>query len=561
MILSVSRVSKAWGATQVLSDISFLVNDGERVGVVGANGAGKSTLLRIITGEMQADTGSVIFEQGAVVGYLPQQAPEALGASIDDLVYDSIGSLRALEERLRDLEARMAAGDDDLDAILAEYGECSELFDRRGGYDLDHRIDIVCAGLNIDHISRDRLFMSLSGGEQARVLLATLLLQAPDLLLLDEPTNHLDFASIAWLEGYLASYRGAVLTVSHDRHFLNRTVTKIIEIDEHTHGATEHAGDYDAYSQERARQRERWEIEYQEQLDEVADLKRVIRVTGHQVAHNRPQRDPAKMAYDFKGGRVAAAVSRNVRNAEERLRRIEENPIPKPPSVLRINPAFDPEDIRSDVVIAVRGVSHRFGTKQALNDVSFTLGPRDRIVIVGPNGAGKSTLLDIIAGRVAPVSGEVSIAPSARIGYLDQHGRSLARDRTILGTYRDGLIGYEDEFISELFRYGLFTIDDLPKLVGELSAGERRKLQIARLVAECANVLLLDEPTNHLSFDILEAFEDALLEFPGPVVAVSHDRWFIERFGGKILQLIDGSLIEGAIAIGDCLETSPAWYG
>jgi macrolide transport system ATP-binding/permease protein len=544
MILSVLQVSKSWGATQVLSDISLLINDGERVGVVGANGAGKSTLLRIITGEMQADTGSVLVDQGAVVGYLPQQAPEAAGATIDDLVYDSIGSLRTLEERLRDLEERMAVGDDDLDVILVEYGECSELFDRRGGYDLDHRIDIVFAGLSIDHIPRHRMFASLSGGEQARVLLATLLLKSPDLLLLDEPTNHLDFASIAWLETYLASYRGAVMAVSHDRHFLNHTVTKIIEIDEHAHGATEYAGDYDTYALERARQRERWEIEYQEQLEEIDELKRVIRVTGHQVAHNRPQRDPAKTAYDFKGGRVAGAVSRNVRNAEERLRRIEEAPIPKPPSILRINPAFNPDDIRSDVVIAVRGVTHYFGDSRVLDDVSFTLGSRDRIVIVGPNGAGKSTLLDIITGNLSPHSGEVSIAPSARIGYLDQHGRSLSRDRSVLETYRDGLIGYEDEFISELFRYGLFTIDDLPKLVGELSAGERRKLQIARLVAERANVLLLDEPTNHLSFDILEAFENALIEFPGPIVAVSHDRWFIERFGGKALQLVDGSLVE-----------------
>ncbi|HUG17170.1 MAG TPA: ABC-F family ATP-binding cassette domain-containing protein [Thermomicrobiales bacterium] len=544
MMLSVLQVSKAWGSTQVLSNVSLLVNDGERAGLVGANGAGKSTLLRIITGEMQADIGSVAIASGAIVGYLPQQPPDAGSASIDDLVYDSIGSLREIETRLRLLEARMAIGGDELAAELAEYGELADQFERRGGYDLDHRINIVFAGLSIDHLPRERRFATLSGGEQARVQLATLLLKSPDLLLLDEPTNHLDFARIAWLETYLAGYRGSVLAISHDRRFLNRTVTKIVEVDEHAHAATEYVGDYDAYALERARQRERWEIEYQEQLEEIADLKRVIRTTGHQVAHNRPQRDPAKTTYDFKGGRVASAVSRNVRNAEERVRRIEEDPIPKPPSVLSINPAFDPDELRSEIVISAQHVSHRFDGKPVLDELSLTLGPRDRVVIVGPNGAGKSTLLDIIAGQLEPESGLVTVAPTARVGYLDQDGRSLRKDRSVLDTYRDGLIGYEDEFISDLFRYGLFALDDLPKHVGELSAGQRRKLQIARLVAEKANVLLLDEPTNHLSFDILEAFEDALVSFPGPIIAVSHDRWFIERFGGRVLTLVEGRLLD-----------------
>jgi macrolide transport system ATP-binding/permease protein len=544
MMLSVAQVAKTYGATQVLKDITFRLNVGDRVGLVGANGAGKSTLFRIITGELDADAGSVDVTLGAVVGYLPQQPPEPAGATLDDLVYDAVGELRVLETRLRDLEAQMVEPSADFEAVMDEYGALQERFEQRGGYDLDHRIDIVFHGLAISHIPRDRLFAALSGGEKARVLLATLLMQSPDLLLLDEPTNHLDFASIEWLESYLTGYRGTVLVISHDRHFLNRTVTRIIEIDEHSHGGKEYAGNYDTYAAEKARERERWEIAYEEQLEEIKELKRVMRVTGHQVAHNRPQRDPAKMAYDFKGGRVANAVSRNVRNAEERLRRIESDPIPKPPSEMRISPEFDADELRSDSVIVAERLSRSFGTSQVLRDVSFTLGPHDRIVIVGPNGAGKSTLLDIVAGRAEPDRGSVALAPSVRLGYLDQDGRDLRHDRTLLETYRDGLVGYEDEFISELFRYGLFTLDDLPKPVGSLSTGQRRKLQLARLIAEKANALLLDEPTNHISFDILEEFEAALRNFPGPILAVSHDRWFIERFGGRVWELHDGHLIQ-----------------
>lgn len=558
MLLSVAQVAKTWGALHILDDVSLLLNDTERVGLVGANGTGKSTLFRIITRELEADSGQVVVPAGTVVGYLPQQPPDPVGATIDDLVYDAVGELRELETRLRELEARMTDAGDEVDATIAEYGDALERFDRRGGYDLDYRIDIVFDGLRISHLPRERLFSGLSGGEKARVLLATLLLRSPDLLLLDEPTNHLDFASISWLEEYLSSYRGGVLVISHDRHFLNGTVTRIVEIDEHTRMAKSYAGNYDAYLIERQRERAQWEIDYAEQQDEIKDLKRAIRVTAHSVGHNRPPKDADKSLYNFKGSRVASAVSRNIRSAEERLRRIEEDPVPKPPSEMRIAPDFTPDELRSEHIIVAESVSKAFGATRVLDGINFTLGPRDRVVIVGPNGAGKSTLLDILAGRAPADSGTVTHATGARLGYLDQDGRGFDPNGTVLATYRDGLIGYEDQFISDLFRHGLFTFDDLDKRVGDLSAGQRRKLQLARLMAERANVLLLDEPTNHLAFDILEEFEKALIGFPGPILAVSHDRWFIQRFGaggGSVWELRDGMLIPHAGNAGDVIDT------
>jgi macrolide transport system ATP-binding/permease protein len=244
----------------------------------------------------------------------------------------------------------------------------------------------------------------------------------------------------------------------------------------------------------------------------------------------------------------------------ERLRRIEEDPTPKPPELMRLDAHFDVEGLQSDEIIRVEGVAKTFDGHRVLDNVSFVLRRRQRVVIVGPNGAGKTTLLNIVAGLEQPDTGSVRIVPTARPGILDQHARSLDPALSVLIAYRDGLNDYEHHIISDLLRHGLFTLDDLDKRVGELSAGQRRKLQVARLIAEQVNLLLLDEPTNHLSFDVLEEFEQALLDFPGPILAVSHDRWFIERFGGEVWELRDGGLIqhhdEAARVIASLMETA-----
>ena len=548
-MLFVRNLSKSYGAVTVLDDISFVINPNDRVGVVGSNGVGKTTLLSILVGQESPDSGSYSFAPSTEVGYLPQATPDHLSDrnkiiyTLQDLILASLGNLRQLEERMSALEIAMSATPgNQLAPLIEEYDLVSTRFQDRGGYEIDHKIDAILDGLRISYLARDREMQTLSGGEKARVGLAALLLRSPDLLLLDEPTNHLDVASLEWLESYIARYKGAALLVSHDRQFLNRAVNSIFEIDEHTHHLKKYEGNYDAYVQAKEAERLKWEEDYERQQEEIKELRKRMRETARNVAHNRPPKDGDKMAYDFFGGRVQNTISRGVRAAEEQLRRIEEDPIPKPPKLMQVNSFFNAQPLQSEIAINAKHVTKCWGTHCVLKDVSFTIGAQARILLFGPNGAGKTTLLKIIIGQEQADDGTVSIVESARIGYLSQDPHMDAA-KTVIETYRYGQVGYESEFVGRLIGYGLFRLEDMHKKVGQLSLGQRRKLEIARLMAEGPNILLLDEPTNYISLDVLEAFEAAILNFPGPVIAVSHDRWFIQRFGGKLWNLIDGTLL------------------
>src|SRR5579883_490971 len=545
MLLTTHNLAKAFGAITVLNDISFVINAGDRVGLVGGNGVGKSTLLQVLTEQEEADSGSFAFAPALETGYLPQTTPEFYGQTIEDLILESVGNLRQLEERMRQLEAEMAtASEEALPALLEEYTTVSTKFQDRGGYELDYRIDSILQGLHLDYLPRQQQVSTLSGGEKARVGLATLLLRSPDLLLLDEPTNHLDFASLAWLETYLSRYAGAILIVSHDRQFLNRTVNQIFEIDEHEHRLKRYEGNYDAYLQAKAAERAQWEEDYERQQEEIKELRKRVRETARQVGHGyRSPRDNDKNARYFFAQRVDSAVSRNVRAAEEQLRRIEANPVPKPPELLQVNSHINSAGIASQVVIQLAQVSKSYGERTLFHNLDLLVTPQARIMLIGPNGAGKTTLLRIIMGLEAPDAGTVQVASGARIGYLPQEPDTLDLNKTVIETYRYGQVGYEGEFIGRLLGYGLFRLEDMPKKVGQLSIGQRRKLEIACLMANKPNVLLLDEPTNYISLDVLEALEATILNFPGPVIAVSHDRWFIQRFAGDIWELDAGKIL------------------
>jgi macrolide transport system ATP-binding/permease protein len=544
MLLQVKHLTKTFGAATVLDDITFAIDREERIGVVGANGAGKTTLLRLLTGEETPDSGSIRFAPDTALGYLSQSAPDDTTQTIERMVRAATGDLRLIEARMRELEAAMASAtaEPELAPLLEEYGQLTTRFQERGGYDLDHRIEEVLSGMRLDYLPRDQEISKLSGGEKARVGIAALLLRSPDLLLLDEPTNHLDVATLEWLEGYLARYSGAVLMVSHDRQFLNRTVNRIFEVDDTTHQLRRYEGDYDAYAAAKAAQRAKWEEEYERQQEEIKELQKRMKVSGRQVAHNRQPTDNDKTAYNFFGERVAQTVSRNVRDAEVRLARIEANPIEKPPPPMRFAPQFQGERLQSRTILGATGVTKRFGGRLILDAVDFLVGPGARILLTGPNGAGKTTLLRLLLGLEEPDEGEIRRAPGLRVGYLPQDPVTGDPDRTILDAYREGLVGYEGTLVAGLLGNGLFRLEDLPKRVGQLSLGQRRKLEITRLVALRPNALVLDEPTNYLSLDVLEVFEKAALEFPGPVIAVSHDRWFARRFGGEVWRLADGTL-------------------
>lgn len=543
MLLAIRNISKSYGIVTVLNEVSFVVNADERIGIVGSNGVGKSTLLRILMGQEEMDTGTIKYAPLVELGYLPQTTPNFYGRTINDLLLESVGNLRQLEERMRQLEAAMAVADAErLSELLDEYGIVSTRFQDRGGYDIDYRIDAIMEGLRLSYLPRTREVDTLSGGEKERLGLATLLLRAPDLLLLDEPTNHLDISTLEWFEQYLSSYAGAALIVSHDRQFLNRVVNTIFEIDEHEHQLKRYEGNYDAYVQQKAQERQKWVEDYERQQEEIQELRKRIKDSARDVGHSyRAPRDNDKYAIYFFEQQRQRAVSRNVRAAEEQLRRIEEDPIPKPPELLHITSRFQNSEMASQEAIILSHVSKSFGERCLFSDLNLAIGPRARILLTGPNGAGKTTLLNIMAGHEMPDSGKVRLSPSIRMGYLAQEPENFDLDKTVIETYRYGQVGYEGEFVGRLLGYGFFRLEDMHKTARQLSIGQRRKLEIARLLAESPNALLLDEPTNYISLDVLEAFESALLDFAGPVIAISHDRRFMEHFGGEQWRLADGA--------------------
>ena len=562
MLLQLNAISKTYGPTTILDGVSLIINAGERIGLVGANGVGKSTLLKIITGQLEPYGGAVLFGPQVEWGYVAQKLEALEGQTIEEVLWAAQRTLRAMQQRLDALAGLMAeSGGAELAAAMAEYGLLAERFEARGGYDIDHTIDYVMAGLRLSHLPRSRPVERLSGGEKTRVGLAALLISRPDLLLLDEPTNHLDFAAAAWLEEYLREQRGAVLVVSHDRQFLNRIATGILAIDEHTHQAAAYAGNYAAYLAARQAERLRWEESYARQQAEIKDLQQRAKAQTQRVGHNRPASDGDKLGYKAAGERVAATISRNVRAAEVALQRILADPIPEPPPLLVFRPAFDPGKSQSDRALIAENLGYGFGERRILDGISFDVYSQSRILILGPNGAGKTTLLNILAGLAAPQSGSVAVAPSISIGYLRQESERPHPQRSLFEVYREGMVGFPSDLMNELLAWGLFTYEETTRRSGDVSLGQYHKLQIARLMADRSNLLLLDEPTNHVSFDVLEQFEAALRTFPGPVIAVSHDRWFINHFQGELWLLRDGRLItdrEQVLAHIDGLELEAA---
>ncbi|MER5970042.1 ribosomal protection-like ABC-F family protein [Streptomyces sp. NPDC002055] len=520
-------VSKSFNERLVLDSVTCSLPAGERTGIIGENGSGKTTLLRLLAGRERPDQGEIVVQAAGGVGYLVQDERLDPRVTVQQIIDRALGDLRAVERRMRRLEAAMAEGDE---SGLPEYGELMTVFELRGGYDADARVERALHGLGLGLVGRDRTAGSLSGGEQVRLRLAAVLAAAPEVLLLDEPTNHLDGDALHWLEEHLRTRRGTTVTVSHDRLFLERVVTGLLEVDADRRRVVRYGNGYTGYLAEKAAARQRWVQAHDQWRADIDRLRETAATTARQVAPGRPMKDGNKMAYDRAGGRVQQSLAGRVRNAEERLRRLLADPVPPPPEPLRFTPVLRARRLQGAVLDAA-GVA----VTDRLDRTDLTVTAGEHLLITGPNGAGKSTLLGVLAGDVAPDSGGVT--RRGRIGHLPQEPRPGEPDETVLAAFARGRAGEAAEHAERLLSLGLFARDQLTVPVGRLSTGQLQRLALARLLSEPSDVLLLDEPTNHLSPALIEELETALAGYNGALVVVSHDRRLRRRWQGTHLDL------------------------
>ncbi|WP_266427696.1 ABC-F family ATP-binding cassette domain-containing protein [Streptomyces sp. NBC_01363] len=532
--ISLRGVTMSRGDRLLLDDVSLTVRPGERIGIVGENGAGKTTLLRLLAGLEQPDSGSVFTVADRGTGLLPQTPRLPPESTVQDAIDDALAELRAVERKLRVAEADLAGADD---AALAAYGDLLAEFESRGGYEADARVDKAMHGLGLAHTGPARKLGSLSGGEQARLGLACLIAACPEVMLLDEPTNHLDGTALDWLEGALRSHPGTVIAVSHDRIFLEQVATAVLEVDADRRTVVRHGGGYAGFLAEQHAARQRWEQSYAQWCEETGQLEEYAATTAHGVATGRAIKDNNKMAYDRAAGRVQASVSGRVRNARKRLERLRARPVPRPPDPLRFA-ALPTAGAAEGELVSLTDI--RVGGRLAVDRLSVAAA--GRLLIHGGNGAGKSTLLRVMAGLLEPDAGRV--VRRGGIGYLAQEIPAHRPAESVLTAFGRELPLTDDEQAELLLSYGLFRSRDLRVPVGSLSAGQRRRLALARLLARPADLLLLDEPANHLALGLVQELEEALAHWRGALVVVSHDRLLRRRFDGDIRRMDSGQLLE-----------------
>ncbi|MGB7339704.1 MAG: ABC-F family ATP-binding cassette domain-containing protein [Phototrophicaceae bacterium] len=544
-ILRLSNIQKNYGTKLILDGVDFSLNRNDRVALVGENGVGKTTLSRIILGIEQADGGTCQLAAQIDIGYLPQEVIGDDTITVQAYIEDAIGALNQLRERMHTLERAMASADD-LDAIMEEYGELQEQFERRGGYDIDNAIERIFEGLNIQYIDSNRPLQTLSGGERTRVALTALLLRKPELLILDEPTNHLDFEGIAWLENYLTQYPYAVILITHDRTFINRVATVISELSATTKKLHSYHGNYDDYLAQRTHEYQQKVTAYNQQNNERKSLQRAISKQTHNTQGKvSTSFENDKHIRNFMNAQSDKTIKRKLTDAKGRLSDLEQNRMDNPRHEWRIDFRFEPEPLGSAEPIRLEHLSKAFGDEVLFQNISAIVPNGERVVLVAPNGSGKSTLLRLIMGYQQADAGKIVTSPSAIIGYLDQDGETLGLDLNVLDCLRQVTDGSDRDLLAELHRSGLFADAALPtKTVAELSVGQRRKLGLARIIAAKANLLLLDEPTNHLDPLSLEALEEALIHFEGTLLAVSHDRRFVDKVATRIWRIENQQLIE-----------------
>ncbi|MEV3886486.1 ABC-F family ATP-binding cassette domain-containing protein [Streptomyces griseoincarnatus] len=538
--LSVKDVTKTYGPRAVLDQITFTVRPGERAAVIGENGAGKSTLLRLLAGAETPDDGEITAVFPGGTGHLTQTPVPAPDRTVQDAVDLALAPLRALEHRLRAAEERLGEASE---AELAAYGDLLTTYEQRDGYRADARVDAAMHGLGLAGVTRGRLLGSLSGGEQSRLALACVLAADPELLLLDEPTNHLDASAVHWLEERLRAHRGTVVAVTHDRPFIERIATTILEVDRDTRSVRRYGDGWAGYRAAKAAARRRAEQEHAEWLDEVARAEELLGAAGRRLstAGGDPRQGFGKHRRSHE-----AKLGGQVRAVRERLARLRRAPVPAPPEPLRftVTPAVpDGEQPAADTGCALPLVElEDVGVGERLRlDGWLAVRPGQRLLVTGENGAGKSTLLRVLAGDLEPDKG--AVRRPATVAYLPQELPVRVGRLPLLAAFTARRPGPVEEHRDTLLSLGLFREEDLTVPVAALSAGQQRRLQIARLVTRPAELLVLDEPTNHVTLDLVEDLEAALAVYAGAVVAVSHDRGFQARFPGERLRLREGRLV------------------
>jgi len=524
---SVNQISKTYGANQIFEDMSFEIKDKDRVGLVGPNGCGKTTLLRLVAGMEQPDNGEIHWKKGLKIGYLAQipeyearmTTREVLMTAFDDLLY--------VQDEMKQMEVEMTdAGEDSeqLEMLLAKYGVLQERFALGGGYEMESNIDRVATGLRIGSLLNAN-FNSLSGGEKTKVGLGLSLLRNPELLLLDEPTNHLDIFASEWLAEFLNNYAGTVVIISHDRYFLDETATKILDMED---GKIElYYTDYSGFVQEKEAKLLREFQAYEEQQRKIKKMKEAIKRLRDWANRSNPP---------------SSALHKRATNMERALARIEkvERPVL---NRKKMNFELDSGVRSGKDVLFFKEVKKSFGSRELFNGIHLQLKYQDRAAIIGENGSGKTTLLKLIKNEISPDQGEIRLGSNVKIGYLSQHMELPNKGGSVLDAFRSEVIMNEGEARNVLAGF-LFYGPAVFKKVSQLSGGERMRLRLAQLMHQDLNFLILDEPTNHLDIDSREVLEEALEGFEGTLLAVSHDRYFLNKLFDKVYWLESGDLNE-----------------
>ena len=505
----------------VLDGLTFQIDQGERVGLLGRNGAGKTTLFKILTGELDYDEGQVTVGQGRRVGLISQIPVYPAGYTVEDVLRSAFARLEALAREMEELTRRMAAGES-APAILKRYGSLSERFEVFGGYDTDVAVNKIAQGLSISEEMRRQLFDSLSGGEKTRVNLGRLILEDTDILLLDEPTNHLDLHATEWLEEYIRSFRGTVVTISHDRYFLDRIVTRIIEIQD---GKAEfYSGNYSFYAVEKERRYQERMKQYEKEQAKIAQLEK----SAEQLR-----------LWAFQG------MDKTYRRAISMEKRIERmRTTAKPTKARKMDARFSTAEFHGDEVLGLRNLAKSYGDKHLFDGITLKVEGGERIALIGDNGTGKSTLIKMIVGELYPDDGRIRTGPQVRLAYLPQIVRFDHPDWNMVENMMAAKKGLSAQSARNRLAAYDFRGEDVFKPVSVLSGGEQSRLRLCMLMDDEINFLILDEPTNHLDIDSREWIEEAVEAYDGTLLFVSHDRYFINRFATRIWELADGTITD-----------------